>query len=330
MSTEHLLQRLMSRSTPEDILTESLAYILRNSTPFRQFMADHVCIGTGPEDEYEIETQQGFGGGRADIMWKAPKWTCILESKIWAWWNQEQPDRYIRELQKGSGDSVFGLIAPSSRLTGLREDAVRRLRKDFTSISWDGGIGKADQTRIVSFSWRDIGDWLRKAVVEEDDHRTKLHMEELISVTDEIDPRFESKPERLSVDGLGAALRDLCRVVVNIRSRLESDDIEVNRISSGDEAGWYYGFCLSPASETIKVWFGVWIGPWASERVGPLWLSADEREAARWLRVRVRGAIDYSDSCVAPVVLEGGTWEEVQAKVTERLLGIINAPQEPR
>lgn len=153
-------------------------------------------------------------------------------------------------------------------------------------------------------------------------------MEEVVVVTDEIDPRFESKPDRLAVDGLGAALRDLCRIVGNVRAKMESDGVEVGRISSGDDKGWYYGFYLKPVSSSVQVWFGVWVGPWASERVGPLWLTADEREAVRWLRSRVRGVVDYSESCVVPVRLEGNTWDEVRERAVARLNGIINASRD--
>jgi hypothetical protein len=173
-----------------------------------------------------------------------------------------------------------------------------------------------------------MGDWVRTAAKEEDDARAKMHMEEIFVVTDDIDPRFESKPDCLAVDGLGAAFRDLCRIVVNVRTRLESDGVDVGRVSSGDDKGLYYGFYLKPLSSSVQVWFGVWIGPWASERVGPLWLISHDREAVRWLRSRVRGAVDYGGSCVVPVRLEGSTWDEVRERAVARLNGIISAVQE--
>lgn len=333
MSDEYLLPQMMSRSTPEDILTEALAYVLRNSAPFRRLVAERVWGrgNSGADDDFEIETQQEAGGGRADVMWKSPGRTFILESKIWAWWGQEQPGRYIhylRDLVGKGGDAVFGLVAPSTRLAALRDDAVRRLRKDFPATSWNDDSGEAGKVRLVCFSWRDVGDWLRETSGEEDDPRTKTHMEEVIVVTDQIDPRFKSKPERLAVDGLGAALWDLCRIVANVRDKLESDGVEVRGISSGDDKGWYYGFYLKPPASPDQVWFGIWIGPWASKGEGPLWLTAYKRKAVCWLRSRVRDTMDYGESCIIPVRLEGNTWDEVRERVVVRLNSIINENQE--
>jgi len=240
--------------------------------------------------------------------------------------------RLVFELANSNRESAFGLIAPSERISWLRSEAVRRIQKDFPGCDWNNNLGKAARIRLISLSWREMGEWIRKALNEETNERTKLYMEEVITVVDEIDPRFESKPECIAVDGLSSALRDLCRLVVSLRARLYEEGLDVGKVTSGDQQGLYYGFGFSPQPGD-QLWFGLWIGPWAKEKVSPLWLQTKpESQKATIERLRSKpGAAFFNNSFwIVPLMIEGQTWDEVREKVTSKLFDLIGLSKEKR
>lgn len=330
MDGEYLLPLLMNRSTREDILTEALAYVLRNSTSFRQTMAEKIWGKYEAMEHIEIETQRVIKDRkRVDILWKESsdqnerKRECIFESKIDADWSNGQPQCYLEDLQKDlQADGAFVLIAPSFRVEEL-------FKKAFSDHS-DACDSKNGSVWIRRFSWRQVGDWIKDSVPNEINPRTKMHMEEVIEMINTIDPQFKSQsPDREAIKKSAETLFDLCLLLKSIHADLQHDGIEGKiqpvQSSSSEKYGWWYGFYYSTA-ENLKFFFGIWSDAWIKTPEKPFSLSpstSQMKDECEWIK-NLKGSETVRDIPFFPVALSGETWADVQKNVIKDLKELLS------
>src|SRR5688500_13595819 len=118
----HLARRFSS--SPENLATESLLYILKRSLPaksaFFRYLEQTGCTPlpdnlrltsqSTDKDDQSIPDLVGFDAQNRPIF--------ICESKFWAGLTGNQPVSYLKQLEKASG-SLLLIIGPSKRVSLL-------------------------------------------------------------------------------------------------------------------------------------------------------------------------------------------------------------------
>jgi hypothetical protein len=271
-----------------------------------------------------IETQRIVEEGRADIYWEAEKRRIIVEVKIGAEFTEKQPNKYVEELKKKT-ETALVLLAPARREKELKNETILKLGKT-KPFSWVGKNTVFENVILSYLSLKDMAVWLEKTVKNELDDRVRTHMEEVIKVITDRDYRFKTKPGQHQVRNTGAYLQDMHQLINLVKLKLEEYDFDTE-MCTDRERGFYYGFYIRLRTAKVKVWFGIWLIPWA-EGLGPLWLSVEKTGDNKWFEANFKETVIVEDKgklSSKSISVEGETWEELADKVIDYLHPILNA-----
>lgn len=117
----------------EDIASESLTYIFKNSVKARSVINQIIYTNTGMMfSDLSYSTQNvGMKLERPDISGKDEngKEVLIIEAKFWASLTTNQPNEYLERLGK---DSVLIFLVPTLRERAIFEEITIRVKERFT------------------------------------------------------------------------------------------------------------------------------------------------------------------------------------------------------
>ena len=259
--SKYLLPNIMKRrSSPEDMFTELFVYLLRDSPCLRKKMAAIIslCCKEECKDNCEldqsnqIDTQvyMGQNGGYADIVWDCAKCTLVIEAKISAGWQENQPEKYLKSLENSNKkEIVFCLMGPNRHIKSLT-----------TSPNWEG-LQYSKVLLSLEEATKRLTDCIKEAAVDSDCSKScKLFfiMEEAIVIAEEYTTNYiSSKPREAKGWQL---ISDLSLLVKDVQTKLL--DFKLGRISSGDFGGIYNGFKIFINGEKGKkeeYYFCLWL-----------------------------------------------------------------------
>jgi len=315
------LPRVAARSAPEDSLTEAVAHVLEFADGLRKRFQSYLWPDGDGGTQSEFQTQRGGeAGGRVDIRWILGRRRAILECKLSAAFTANQPTAYLAELSKRA-EGVFVLIAPSTRLRELCNEAVIRLRSTpaFETTVWDerdprtnGYFGRAADVRLVALPWVTLSRWFREEAAP-CEGRLRHQLEETAAVMDTHDHSFGPPPDLSRQPSIAREIRDLQYLVRHAQAVVAGiPGVETGSPRGGDDEGLCYGFVITlqrtlTTGDPLKFWFGLWF---LAENTDSCMFLGGHGPSREWLARKERGKPLRSGYWVVAFDL-AGDWADI-------------------
>jgi hypothetical protein len=309
-------------SSPENMATEALAYILSSSHAARAAFCKFVSQGTLslPESLY-FETQVGGeDDAQPDLVGfdSLRRPVLIIEAKFWAGLTSNQPSTYIKRLLS-SPDGVVLFIAPQRRLTGLWPEIIARCNPAPAAPVHQAtpGIGLiaaslTDHHAIALTSWKATLGAVRVALEAEHDLRALSDLSQLEGLCQRMDEEafLPIRTEELGPE-IARRIINYCGLVDELAKALvDRQLVPKEGVNSGASAGQYRRY-MFVATYACNLQFSAdW---WASHRETPLWFQIQDKgykfpsgakEALSFLEARMPpGILITKDSVLVPLAL---------------------------
>ena len=276
----HLALQFSAR--PENLATEALAYVLRNSSAAsRAFVQFLKLAGVEVPEGLAYETQQvGLENSIPDMKCIDSQGVLrvVVENKFWAGLTDNQPVTYMRELPT-EVDALLLFVVPEARLRFVWDDLVAR------SIAADIPVDNVQQHstittcevqgthRMAVASWRTLLDALAMATISAADinaHNDIVQLQGLCNAMDE--------QAFLPLRGDELTNLELARRVVNY-SDLPFDIVNdaVNRGFCDRrglrETASRYGSGTYIRMGSYEPWFGYDASAWSRFGISPFWVN---------------------------------------------------------
>jgi hypothetical protein len=191
----HLVQRFSS--SPENLATESLAFILNRSTVamngFRNLLSTYQI--TIPAS-ITIETQStGADASTPDMVGKDNQGNILFlgETKFWAGLTDNQPVSYLHRLMETGGQALV-VISPEIRMPTLWAELIHRVAKAELLYARPTGdetnryqIVIETQVKMILVSWRMILNAIRHQLENENEVTMLSNLDQLRGLCDRMD-----------------------------------------------------------------------------------------------------------------------------------------------
>jgi len=179
-------------SHPENLATEALGYVLRDSETARNAVRDMIRgLGSTIDDELTYATQSsGEDNARPDLVGRSATGAepLLIEVKFWAGLTDNQPVAYLERLPVGG---TLLMVAPSARTTLLWGELHRRCRNagmEYTDDSRGGAhIAATAGRRMVSISWRHLLSAIRIQLEAKNERQAAEDIAQLEGLCDRMD-----------------------------------------------------------------------------------------------------------------------------------------------
>lgn len=271
----HLAHRLTSRT--EDLATEALAYILKESRESRDSLRKmYQDLGIPLCEDLRYRTQVCLGkDARHDLVGldSSGKARVIIETKFWAGLTEAQPMGYLNHVGDGG---LLLFIAPRARLLTLWDKLMACIKEK------DAGFRPPEPhshvcivgTRTLALrSWEDVLELLLKS--EGLTAGTRHDVEQLKGLCDQMDTdAIQPLTEDELRPAVGRRMLQYGSLVEQIIRSVHEDAVQEGRAFSkeGTTAGnLWFGRNLRLCGYSCCLYFSAW--RWSTWGSSPIWLS---------------------------------------------------------
>ncbi len=197
---ESLFSHLVFRfsSSPENLATESLNFILNRSPITRSAFSDlfnHFSIEIPDTTKFDTQDKNQLDGAIPDLVGRNSVGEVVLygEAKFWAGLTENQPVTYIKRLQNLNGKLLL-IFAPAKRFTTLWPELLHRC--DESQINFSEVISDIPEVKIVHLtgnqhlvlvSWRVILTTIHQALEVEGERNTLSDLTQLEGLCAQMD-----------------------------------------------------------------------------------------------------------------------------------------------
>ena len=289
MAIQSLLGHIALRfaSHPENIATESLAYILGRSPAAKRSLLGYVQnLGLKIPDAVVFHPQtSGPDGSIPDLVGTDPdgKDLVILEAKFWAGLTENQPVSYLNRLPTDKPAALV-FVAPALRITTLWAELLVRCKEVNIELGSERQVSSDLKCRTVRdhhvlalTSWRALLTQLLYSLNAEGDHPAVSDVLQLQGLCDRMDDdAFLPLQSEELTSSTASRLIQFSRLVDDVAERAISENLaSVLGLRTSGSGGTYqrpmmlcgYGCYLM-----------VNLDHWAHRRSTPIWLSITDRE----------------------------------------------------
>jgi hypothetical protein len=337
----HLATRFSA--SPENLATESLAYVLDSSVASRtlvDFFRESADVEL--DTRFRFRTQSAGGDGSIpDLVGidSSGHQSLVVEAKFWAGLTDQQPLGYLSRLPAGR-PAVLAFVGPAGRVDFLWRELRRRCAEGAVALGAERGSTELrvaelnDQHRLVVVSWRRLLDVVARAVeAAGEDHIVAdiAQLEGLCERMDE-DAFLPLRSEELSSE-LAFRITDYGHLVNEVVDRL----VETGRVSvTGRRASGGFGWFGRPVDiGPVLTFFGFNARKWTYDAATPLWISI---YGPRWAEpaAAVREALAPLEFVDPPMLFEadghltvplyppaGREWDDVVDDLVRQALRVV-------
>ena len=279
-----LLGHLAPRFTvhPENLATEALCFILRQSTAARNALVQHLRFaGTDLPQQLVFRTQvTGEDGAIPDLEGVDGQGRAVLvvEAQFWAGLTENQPVTYLKNLP-GDAHSQLVFLVPAQRITALWDEIAKRSREGSLPVGEMQSRGSEyrwarldGQRTLVMVSWRSVLDALTESLRANGEAASLSDVGQLRGLCERMDSAAflplrseELAPER------GRRVGQFCQLVDDVVQRLEAEGLaQTKGLRSAGSIG-RYGRYFRFRGQGLYLYFTAW--GWSGDRPTPLWLK---------------------------------------------------------
>lgn len=339
----HLALRGFSTS-PENLATEALAYILSESSAARSALRAYVNALTGRDVEvvrYATQASNddqsrpdlwGFDANGANRM--------VVEVKFWAGLTDAQPNKYLAAMVH---DGVVMFVTPSARIPSVWAELQRRVREaGFISAEPEGATNFKSDTQVLAVggkilaltSWRALLAQIEAHSEASEDTKTVADVRQLHALCDQMDTEaFLPLSSEELTSSLGRRVVQFEDLADTLTNRLVEESLaDVTGLRAA--AAWYCsGRYLRLRGNAAYLKFDARY--WSKLGASPLWLEiwgAEWRPKSPSAAVSAaldKGGISYSvgaNSALVPIRLPVAVEEaSVIADAMKQLRTIVSA-----
>ncbi len=288
----HLVQRFSS--SPENLATESLLYVLQRSLTAKRAFFHYLAEQTGcpPLPENLRLTSQNTDKNDQSIpdlvgFDEENRAVFICESKFWAGLTENQPVTYLEQLERASG-SLLLIIGPSKRIHTLWPELVRRVKSAGYQLQQTQRISEQVESALVNgrymlafVSWHSILSVLSYTLQTEGEQGILEDLKQLQGLCEQMDSdAFLPLRSGELTGNIGQRIVHYCDLVDEAVAKLGRDGIcKLEGLRASGSKGWYgryvyihhYG-CLLQFNANF----------WAKYASTPMWLSIQDAGGQKW------------------------------------------------
>jgi len=271
----HLYSKI--RGAPEDIATESLCYILKNSRSARKKFIEYLYGNSQSTEDLIFKTQvTGENNERPDIIGMNEKRNeiLIIEAKFWAYLTDNQPVGYIKRLQKSQYDGlkVLSFICPDKRVSSLWNELKRRCQK--TTENSNKSVIFHSNVKMNIFTWKSIINVIKQELIAENS-KLLSDIDQLNGLCSKINEEafLPIQDEELGID-VAKRIYGYYGLVDKITDRLKT---KIGADTSGLQATGFrggYRRYMRVGEWTVDLQFN--LKYWIEEAETPLWIGIKE------------------------------------------------------
>jgi hypothetical protein len=241
-------------SSPENLATEALHYILTRSSEGRRSFGQFLdTFGERLPEPLHYRTQAGDDTGAIPDLVACDGQgaeRAIIEAKFWAGLTPRQPVAYLDRLPPAAGLVLF--LAPARREDTLWHELLLRCGRAGRAVTAEERLAPesrlarlSDGRRLGLTSWRAVLDALHAAVVQASDAQVAADLLQLRGLTDRMDSDLflPFTGEELT-SSLGTRVVQLCKIVDRTVERMAREGLADTKDcrSSGGKHGVYSQF----------------------------------------------------------------------------------------
>jgi len=261
----------------EDIVSESLTYILEKSAVAKEVIATQIQSKTGssiPTLHYHTQIVKE-NLGRTDISGidSQGKEKVILEAKFWASLTENQPISYLKRLDN-NGTLVF--ICPSLRKVSLYKELFRRIQSEKLPFEEFSNSFKLNNQYILIWSWTEILELIKAELKIHQETELLSDIDQLIGLCEVVDKNsFLPLTEKDLSPNIGKKVNSFYEIVDGVIAELSKNEQCNNEgLTQGGKKNRYYVY-RNYYNYTIS--FGLNFEYWAKEADTPFFLKIEER-----------------------------------------------------
>lgn len=288
MKNKSLLGSLVSSlsSSPENIATEALCFILRNSNHAKNFFLHYLNkFSIEVTGDIHFQTQLHDDGKIPDLVGlnNEGNKVIIVENKFWAGLTENQPISYLSMLPKEE-PAILLFLAPSLRIISLFNELIRRVEADkyesqkMILSEVESKVIKLNKYHFLAItSWRSILTFILNGVEQEHDKASASDIHQLLGLTERMDEEafipFESFDLGIKQ---GISLKQFSQVINESISIMEKRNIiHLGGLKQAHGAGWYGRYFFLKNYAALLFYSAEY---WSSLSETPFWLKIQNKD----------------------------------------------------
>lgn len=276
------------RGSQEDIASESLVYILKQSLESRKVINQIVKANTNLMfSDLAFQTQNvGKNRERPDISGKdeTGKEVLLIEAKFWASLTHNQPNGYLNRLEY---NTVLMFLVPTLRTRTVFEEVKVRILEEYQDLQIDTEnlsiLINSTQQHIIIKSWNEVLNSIKSKVEQTNNLNLISDLNQIIGLCETIDQNsFQPiKGEDLSPKipkNINSYYDIVDKVVDELKNR--SNGISTKGLVKTPQR---YGYHRYFATADLGMNFALKLDLWEKCADTPFWLSISTIKEKEWL-----------------------------------------------
>lgn len=276
------------RGSQEDIASEGLTYIFKNSVQARNVISQIIFINTGVNISDLSFSSQNVGSKleRPDISGKDQngKEVLIIESKFWASLTNNQPNEYLKRL--GNHTTLIFLV-PTLRVRSIFEEILGRINEEYSEIDVELENHKIhlknSNQNVLIKTWDEILNLIKFALVEENNLPLVSDIDQIIGFCNTIDTYSFQPINDLDLSpSIPKKINSYYDIVDKVVDELKNRNEHTNTsglVRTPQKYGYhrYFRYDNFGMSMCLKLEL------WAEFADTPFWLTIKDTENNRWI-----------------------------------------------
>lgn len=277
------------RGSQEDIASESLVYILKQSIDSRKVINQIIQTDTNLIfSDLSYQTQNvGKDLERPDITGKdnIGKEVLIIEAKFWASLTHNQPNAYLKRLRD---NSILMFLVPTLRTRNIFEEVRNRISeeyKDFTSNTENLSILiKSSQKHIIIKSWNEVLNSIKFKIEQTNNINLLSDLNQIIGLCEKIDQNsFQPITDEDLSPKIPKNINSYYEIVDKVVDELKNRNSKVS-IKGLIKTPQRYGYHRYFSINELGMNFALKLDLWEKHADTPFWLSISVVQERAWLR----------------------------------------------
>lgn len=276
------------KGSQEDIASESLTYILKNSISARKTINQIVNIDTGLNFSDLSYSVQNVGKEleRPDISGKdeSGKEVLLIEAKFWASLTNNQPNGYLKRL---SNDTGLIFLVPKLRVRVVFEEVIRRIKESYSEleINLENHIIKINISNqyILIKDWNEILNAVKLKLVQENNQSLVSDIDQVIGFVDIIDKNsFQPITDNDLSPQIPKKINSYFDIVDKVVDELKkrTNNVNTKGLTIGQSKNYYRRYFVFG---NFGLGIGLMLGFWSEYADTPFWLSIKMIEHSEWI-----------------------------------------------
>lgn len=270
------------KGSQEDIASEGLAYILKQSFSARQVINQIIENKTGLKlSDLKYSTQNvGEKLERPDICGNDENGNevLIIEAKFWASLTSNQPNEYLNRLDT---NSVLLFLCPTLRVGNVLEEVQNRIGEKQINFKTDienKKIQLIDANNFILFlNWNDLLNSLKDRLIQENNHVLISDVNQIIGFCDTIDSNsFHPITDDDLSPKIAKAISSYYDIVDKVVDDFKNKNTTTKILNRTPQKNGYHRYFTN---NNLGLAMCLRFDNWESNADTPFWLNVKELEA---------------------------------------------------